>query len=227
MIRSLWTVVSILALANLLALLGFAGWLTASDRLNGDRLESVRKMFSETIAEQAARQEKEQADAEAEAARAKEKEAARRPPLTAQDRLLVQTQFDTVLQQQVELTKRTLGDMKRSLDAQRRKLDSDTAAFVKKKSAFEAMRNTIIEIEGDAQFKKALGLYQSLRAPDAANALRELYDKGDREQVVAYLNAMEARKASKILTQFEPPMAADLLERLRTRGVVAAVPEGQ
>ena len=115
--------------------------------------------------------------------------------------------------------------MRRTLEKERDDLDEDIEEFIAERDSFNAMRKRIADIEGDEQFQKALTLYQSLQPKDAANTLKELYERGDIEQVVAYLNAMESRKASKIVAQFEPPVAADLLERLRTRGLVAAAPE--
>ena len=46
--------IKILALANLLAVLGFVGWLFASGRVDGARLAKVRDIFKPTIAEESA-----------------------------------------------------------------------------------------------------------------------------------------------------------------------------
>lgn len=51
---------------------------------------------------------------------------------------------------------------------------------------------------------------------------------GGPEQVVAYLNALQERARNKIMAEItanDPALAADLLERLRTRGQVARAPE--
>ena len=45
--------IKILALANLLAVLGFVGWLFGSGRVDGARLAKVRDIFKPTIAEEA------------------------------------------------------------------------------------------------------------------------------------------------------------------------------
>lgn len=225
MIRSTWTVITTLALANLLAIIGFTLWLVASGRISGERLEHIRTVFAERLEDEAARLEAEAAEAaEAEAA-AQEAEAARMIPISSGDRLAMQSQYDSVMQQSLERTRRALEDMRRTIELERSKLDEDMAEFERERDAFNAMRNRIAEIEGDEQFRKALTLYQSLQPKTAADTLKELYDQGEVDQVVAYLNAMESRKASKIVAQFDPPVAADLLERLRTRGLVAAVPE--
>lgn len=223
--RSLWFVISTLALANLIAMLAFAGWLVASGRLDAGRLEQLRALFSETTAQEHERIEREHADSEAETRAAEEAKRSQRPPLTAEDQLLLQLQLDEVMRQNVERAQRTLDDMRRSLDEERATLDADIARFSSEKESFQKMRAQIAALEGDEQFKKALALYESLRPKDAADTLRQIYDRGEVAQVVSYLNAMEARKASKVVALFDPPVAAELLERLRTRGLAAAPEE--
>lgn len=225
MIRTIWTVVTTLALANLLAIAGFALWLGVSGRLSEDRVERLRVMFQDTVAEEEERLEADAEDAKLAEAALLEAANAKLPPISAEDRLALQTQHDAVMQQNLERTRRTLEDMRRTLEKERDDLDEDIEEFIAERDSFNAMRKRIADIEGDEQFQKALTLYQSLQPKDAANTLKELYERGDIEQVVAYLNAMESRKASKIVAQFEPPVAANLLERLRTRGLVAAAPE--
>jgi len=225
MIRTLWTVLATIALANLFAIGGFVGWLVTTDRLDGDRFEQIRTLFSETITEVTAREEAEQVEADAIALAAQEEEDSKLPPLSAEDRLLRQTEFDTILQQQVERTRRTIADMRRALDEEQTSFKNERDEFETERAVYEKMRAKIAAVEGDVQFKKALKLYESLRPNNAAQTLTQIYQQGERDQVVSYLNEMESRKASKILAQFEPAMAADLLERLRTRGLVAAVPE--
>lgn len=222
MIRSFWIVLSTLALANLLAMIGFVGWLGASGRLDRDRVQRVRELFSETITAEEARTTAEAAQTKADALAAAAAEEAKRPPISSSDRLALQAQYDAVMQQRLERTRETLNAMRGTLSDERAKLDKDLAAFHAERDKFKAMRDRIKAIDGDAQFGKALALYSSLKPTTAANALRTLLDQGKDEQVVAYLNAMDARKASKILAQFKPALAAGLLERLRTRGIAVA-----
>ena len=58
--------------------------------------------------------------------------------------------------------------------------------------------------------------------------LQELLDLKQVDQVVSYLNAMQERTRTKIIDEFiksDPKMATDLLERIRTRGMLARGPE--
>lgn len=50
--KSLWSVVSFLAVVHLLALLGFLGWMYGSDRLSLERVRTVRELFAMTMAEE-------------------------------------------------------------------------------------------------------------------------------------------------------------------------------
>ena len=60
MVKSLWIIISTLAIANLLALIGFGAWLHTSDRLDGERLERVRRIFAETRAAEQTRLDEEE-----------------------------------------------------------------------------------------------------------------------------------------------------------------------
>ena len=52
--KTLLKLVLVLAVANLLAVAGFVGWLFASGRVDGDRVTRVRDIFRPTIAEEQA-----------------------------------------------------------------------------------------------------------------------------------------------------------------------------
>jgi len=75
--KTIWSIVSALAVGHLLALAGFGGWLVATERLDIERVRAIREMVQETIPEQQAREdtELEAAETAAEAARQAEAEA--------------------------------------------------------------------------------------------------------------------------------------------------------
>ena len=63
-----------------------------------------------------------------------------------------------------------------------------------------------------------------MKAKDASAALLEIYDAGDPDRVVDYLDAMEDRSRIKIVsevTKEDAALAAALLEALSVRGVEA------
>jgi len=227
--RTIWTILSIIAVANLLALLAFAGWLGNSGRLNEDRLERVRSMFSETIAEEAARLEQEAAEAAA--------AEAERPELLPDGPIATSAQLAELRAQAVEMdlqretrVRREIDDLRRALQLERDVLDEERAAFEADRQEFEQMRAEINAVEGDEQFRKSLSVLSGMKAADAMQTLAEIHRQGETDRVVSYLNAMEERIRTKIMSEFvkdgETQLAADLLERLRVRGLVAAAAEG-
>ncbi|TVQ62802.1 MAG: hypothetical protein EA379_04855 [Phycisphaerales bacterium] len=226
MIRTLWIVASTIALANMLAIVGFLVWLGATDRLSLERVEGVRVMLHETLTEQAAReQEQERLEAE-EAMRAEQAARARMPSLTAGEALSVSRELEERQRQVIERLRREVIDLQRALVLERDEIDRVWQSLRDERAAFEAARARIAAIEGEEQFERTVRLYESLRPAQAREMLQELIRLGEIEQVVAYLNAMQTRAASKILGEFDDdaPLAADLLERLRTRGLQARVP---
>lgn len=234
--KTIWSIVSALAVGHLLAIAGFCGWLVATERLDMDRLRVIREMVQETIPEQQAREQSEREAAEAEAAA----EAARLAeaedngiPLMADGVVRAKIEASEMDVQRLNRMRRQVADLQESMRIQRAQLEADRAAFEQQKAAHEAEQQRIAEIESAEQFQTALRVYEGLRPAAAQNMLAELMagaggaarGKGGasgEDLVVAYLAAMQERQRNKIMTEFEkedPAVAAALLERLRTRGL--------
>jgi hypothetical protein len=222
--RTAWIVVSTLAIANLLALGGFIGWLGMTHRLSRGRVDAVKHVFVKTIAAEELERTEAQtqlAAEEAEAARAKRMAI---PPVSAAEKIAVQmaaekTDFQNTLRREGEM--KTLRD---SLQRESERLQVWQDALQKRELAFKAERKKIVDIEGGEQFKKALATIEVLKPKDAQSLMSTLAKDGKIDEVVAYLNAMEERSRGKVMAEFnkvDPKLAADLLERLRTRGMLA------
>jgi flagellar basal body-associated protein FliL len=223
--RLLWTVLSVLAVAHILALLGFIGWLGASDRLDGVRVKEVRALFTETAAQRQAREEQERLAAEAEAAAALEAERARIPPVTAAGTLELKLQQSQADQARLEGIRREVQILQDTLRREREALNEGWAQLKREREDFERARKLVAETEGNTQFKKTLATYENLKPEKAKAALQQLIEAGNTEQAIAYLNAMQERTRTKLIDEFikdDPKLATDLLERLRTRGLSAA-----
>jgi hypothetical protein len=223
--RLLWMVLSVLAVANLLALLGFVGWLKASDRLDAARVVEVRRLFTETVAQREQRQEREQLAAEAEAQAALERERVKIPPVTAAGTLELKLQHSQADQARLEGIRREVQILQETLQRERVALDAGWSQLKREREDFERARRSVAETEGNAQFKKTLATYENLRPESAKVAIRQLIDDGSLEQAVAYLNAMQERTRTKLIDEIikdDPKLATELLERLRTRGLSAA-----
>lgn len=226
--KSLWTMLSVLAVANLLALGGFVGWLKATDRLSAERLTAVRGLFVETVAQQKAKADEETAKAAADQKVAAEKAKEGQPPLAASDVLAIKLEQGKADLERVESLKREVQILRETLQRERGQLDSDRLALKKEKDEFERARKIVADTEGNAQFKKALATLEGLKPDKAKTALQQLIDGQQIEQVVAYLNSMQERTRTKIVDEFlkaDPKVATDLLERLRTRGMQARASE--
>jgi len=223
--KPLWTALSVMAVANLLALVAFVGWLQMSDRLNSERVMEVRQLLKETISERQAREAKMRLEAEA----AKDAEEARAhaqlPPITASNTLELRLQQSQADQARLDSIRREVQIMQDTLRRERLALDSERVAFEKERSEFQAARRQVAETEGNAQFKKTLATYEALKPDKAKAALAELIREQQKPQVVAYLNAMQERTRTRIIDEFikdDPKLATELLELLRTRGLSVA-----
>lgn len=226
--KSLWTMLSVLAVANLLALGAFVGWLKATDRISAERLTAVRGLFVETVAQQKAKAEEEAAKAAADQKAAAEKAKEGQTPLAASDVLNIKLEQGKADMERVESLKREVQILRETLQRERGQLDADRLALKKEKDEFERARKIVADTEGNAQFRKALATLEGLKSDKAKTALQQLIDGQQIEQVVAYLNSMQERTRTKIVDEFlkaDPKVATDLLERLRTRGMQARASE--
>lgn len=226
--KGVWILISTLALANFLAMAGLVGWLKATDRIDSSRIATVRDMFSTTVTEERAAADAVKAAEEAAARKQEEAAIAGTPPLSAAEAMGTERVLSEQQRQHVERLRREVEDLQRSLARERDELDDQWGQLRAERAAFQAMREQLAALEGSAQFERALRLYESLKPEQTQALLQELITAGNIEQVVSYLNAMQTRTASKVLAEFEDPrVAADLLERLRTRGLEARVSEDQ
>lgn len=216
----------ILLLLHLFAAGGFVAWLGASGRFSQERLETIYETFELTLAQQQAR-EQEAAELEAQARQVAHKaarlEAVADGPITLRDRLALKEQADAIAIQRVERLQRATSDLRRQIERakamlteQKAQLDAERAAF----EAFVAQRTTRMH---DEDFQQAVSLYEQLKPDQTKQMFQDLLAQGQIEQVVAYLAAMQLRKSSAVLEQFETDaeiqQATMLVEMLRQRGV--------
>lgn len=222
--KSLLTIISAIAIANLLALAGVVGWLRMSDRLNMDRVHLVRRAFTRTIAEEK-RADSEAAKA-AEQARAAAAEAERiaKPPVTAAETIEAQRGDEDQELQVLQRKQREIESLRSALSTQLLSLERRERDLEAAKAAFERSRTETAKMSEDRQFREALSTLEGQKPRDAKQVLRALIDAGSRAQAVAYLSKMDEGKRSKVMAEFvkdDPSLAAGLLESVRTRGTPA------
>ncbi len=228
--RTLWNVVSFLAVVHLLALVMFIAWLWRSDRLDAARIQEFQEILSTTTGNPAQR-DRLAAEAAARLRQEQEDEARRRdPPLPSAENVTVQYRTQQAgqlaarhvddtrqqLQRQIDLTAQQVREQRAELEARRQALAGDAAAAAR---------------EEKQQMDRAVKLLESLPPKQAKMRLVELVRSNRMDQAVAYLNAMSQRSAGKVLSEFktdlESPLATELLERIRPlrRAKGAAGPE--
>ncbi len=234
--KRLLTAFSALAIINLLGILGAIGWLAATQRLSMERIDAVRDILHETLPMEMARLEAEQKAAE-DAAIPTEEPLPETPPLGAEELVslqLEQNRADEFLMQRRERENTTLA-MTTTLEL--RRLDKERKQFEAERDRFKRQQEDIVSFRGDTQFQKALSVLIAVKPGDAKTMLQEIIDgrsgamgMGDAQGMtgldrsVAYLDSMDERVRGKIIAEFvkgSPTLAADLLERLRTFGLLA------
>jgi hypothetical protein len=223
--KNLWLIISALALANVLAVGGVVGWLAATDRLSRDRVHKIREMLAKPVAVE----EQERLAAEAAAKQRAEEEARAirlaAAPVPASAQIAAERDEAELAHQRMLRRQREIDDLGAQLVRRQDDLDQRERALQQRIAAFEAEKQRYLEIEGAEQFRAALETLEGLKAKEAKALLGTMLEQGQGEQVVAYLSRMDDRKRSAIVSEFareQPSLAADLLERLRTRGVATA-----
>lgn len=244
MLRTFWNIVSIMAVANLLALFGFFSWLVITDRITPERLGQIRTLIadgeipsSETV--------KTAADADDE-----EEPAEPAIAVSSVDRLVLRLEQSEIDRQRRERLRRETSDLQRAHQAERRILDEEWAKVRSAREEFEAEMDRVRSIDGSAQFRKAVKTLEGLPPRQARDALLAMIAGQDLPGVpqvedgfadvdadlapdgmaraVSYLNAMGERQRIGVMEEIvkqDPALAAVLLESLRVRGVEARARE--
>src|SRR3954469_9091253 len=109
--KSLWNIVSFMAVVHLLALLIFIGWLWQSQRLDRDRIGDLRTLLATPVPQAKDAASKNLLDAQAERFRKAQEDQKQRPMLDSE----AQIQRITLITQQEDQTRRRLQDEKSML----------------------------------------------------------------------------------------------------------------
>jgi flagellar motility protein MotE (MotC chaperone) len=230
-VKTIGAVILTIILVHLLAAAGGVAWLGLTNRLSTDRLLKVKDVFALTREDEAKKNEEQAKIDEQQASLQKEKDrmvAVADGPTTVTDRLQEDQMKRDIVLSKVQRLQREMEDMNRNLEfakaqlaKEKKQLDADRLAFEQAKKDMETQRL-------DADFERVVESYSNIKPKLAKEAFMELIKQGQMDEVVEYLAAMQLRKSAAILNQFkadnEVPVAAQLLEALRTRGIT---PEGE
>lgn len=229
MFRTLWTIISTLAVANLLAIGIFVGWLSVSGRISRERVEELRTIFTESVAAERLAAEEAAREAERAASTARDQERVGTLPVGSHQRAEIIREYDAIIRQNTRRAQRETDDLMQTLLARQAEFERERTEFMAERDEFNRMRAELESLEGSAQFRKTLKLLETMPADTARSVLKQLIDASEVTEAVAYLDAMKPRIAAKIVAGFEkdePELAADLLRRLRVHGLTAVDPEG-
>lgn len=239
--KTVWNIISVIAVANLLALAGVLLWLKSSDRLDTDRARAVREMFSTTVTADKAKAEAAAKEAEAAKALAEAEAKASKAPLTASEKLQSRVELTELDEQRMQRIRREVEDLRTALAREREELDKRWTQLESDRKAFEQLVADSTNGVSDEQFRKSLDVLQGLKAPAAKQLLVQMLNEpgaaaaggpagaqgvreGRMKRVTEYLNAMDERARGKIMAEFtkdDPALAAELLDALRRHGQFA------
>ena len=225
--KTLWNIVSFLAVVHLLAFVMFVGWLWKTERLDGGRVSRLREMLAVTIPEALAVAAQ---DAQVAALLDQRRATAvlrQNPGLPSADRVRKLTNARQADQRSL----RRMADEKAQLS---RQLAQDGAQIQEQRAALETRRRELddgLTLEQQRhqsdQFKKVVKSLESQTPKQAKKLIIELVMTGKKLQAVTYLDAMNGRARGKVFGEFktdaETTLATELLELIRTLGR----PEGQ
>ncbi|MFI4882793.1 MAG: hypothetical protein ACIAQU_09435, partial [Phycisphaerales bacterium JB064] len=140
--RNLWTIVSVLAIANLFALGSFVGWLGASGRLDRERLQDLKQLLAESPQEREARLSSEVAQEEQrqqEITKLEEQvQTLMTSPMTAEELVRLQQEAAMAADQRMTRAMRELEDLRGLLARERAEADRLGEAIELQRAAFEA-----------------------------------------------------------------------------------------
>lgn len=225
--KSLWTIIAVVALLNVLAIGALLGWLQSSGRLSRERALAVKQVFTTTVEQEKAQKAALEAEAKLKEAERLAAEKAGMPPKPAGEVIAEQQFREEQKAQMLHRQQQDLENLRASLMSKLADLETREKRLAADRAAFAEERRRIAETEGQAQFKAALATLEGQKPKDAKLVLQSLITARQMPQVVSYLAKMDEGKRSKVLAEFvkdDPAVAADLLERLRTRGMAPPTP---
>lgn len=227
--RSLLIALLALLVIHLLAVGAGVAWLAATDRLSGERVQEAIAVFKPTI--EAERTAAAEAEAAAEEAARAQQEALHLAQVadgskTLEEHMAGSRRVDDVMTQRVERLKREREDILRQIEQAKALIEDQREQIAARERAFEDRVEAYQARREDDDFQQAVRMLEQLKAAQAKQVLQDMIAAGDQETAVAYLAAMNPRKAGALLREFKEPQdieqARVLIEALRKQGMFAA-----
>ncbi|MDG2031678.1 MAG: hypothetical protein P8J45_11800 [Phycisphaerales bacterium] len=214
-----WNIIAFVAIVNLLAVIFFGGWLTATGRVNQDRIETVQTLFAlpaDIESEEVARL---RIAEDIEALKFEEEASLSRQPMGSDAQIAAVE--DLVRREQLLLRRieRENAEDRRALETLERQLTEREIELEKRIADFAASRKKVLEESGEASFIAVVKLMETLPSRQAKDQILLLVANGEKAEAVRCLRAMRAGPRTQIIasmkTESEQKVASDLLESLR------------
>jgi hypothetical protein len=210
--KKLLTVIAAVLALNFLGLAGGVGYLWKTGHLDRDRIKAIKDvLFPAAPAVTLAG-----AGSEAPATQPSElldemlKKAAGR---TAEEQVaFIQQSFDSRMAQ-LDLRQRQIADQQHNLDFGRQRLAEDRSALEAEKLKVAAAEQKAALEANDQGFQDSLQLYINMPAKQVKSIFMTLSE----ETMMRYLEAMDAKTASKIIKEFKTPDEADRIQKVLER----------
>lgn len=210
---------------NFIAVAGGVGWLYRSGHLDKTRAMQIKDILFPPAAAPATQPSVAAAPSEVSGTQRLDdllaKEAGK--PVGEQISIL-QTTFDT---QTLEMDRRQreLEDLKRQVDLANVKLNEDRKALQQQQQALAAREQEDSKLLTDKGFQDSLALYNAM----PVKKVKDLFLTLDESVVEQYLDAMDARKAGKIIAEFKTPSETAFIQRVieRMRQAQASASDGK
>lgn len=220
MIGRLTTAIVIVLALNFLLVAGGVGYLAGTGKLDRDKIDAIREIvFPKPVEPVAVEEPKPQETG----AVVKLDELINRNsgrPVSEQVEA-IRSAFDAQ-QARLDRQSRELIDLRRQVELAQAQLARDRTALDEREKALVQRDSELNQRAVDAGFDASLALYNGMQT----RQVKEIFATLDDAVVVRYLQAMDPRRAARILKEFKTPeetrRAQTLLERMRTH---AATPE--
>jgi len=229
-LKTAWNIIAIVAVLNLLVLLGFIAWLYQSQRLDRNRYQAIVAILSPTLEEEAKVKEEERKkedETRIEQEKIAQLRQAEQGPVSLVDRMTADQQADELAIHKLARLQAEIAALHRGLETQNRQLAMERQDLANQRQAFEDARARREQLVASEDFKQSVQMLEQIKPAQAKQILEDLLRKGGQEQVVEYLAAMDMRKSAAVMREFKQPeeiaTATYLIEKLRLRRSEAAV----
>ncbi|MCH2148136.1 MAG: hypothetical protein MK095_01740 [Phycisphaerales bacterium] len=200
-----WSVVSFVAVVNLMTIILVLGWAWITGRVDAERLSALQAVFNAPEA----------ALDEARAVEPVVVSAAMEMPLSSTERLEWFNRWEMEQEQRVQQLVDEAERRTREVQAKLTALQQERLAFEAERARHRAAVESSSTADAEARFKQSVRLYERARPSTSKGWLLALVEDRGLHQAVRLLEAMDERAASRLLgamnTEEEQKVATDLL----------------